>query len=138
MVLELAGNVPGPVSHVTLWEFDALTQLNVTWPAGTVSGVGLKALLLTVSAVVWEFDALTQLNVTCPAGTVSGVGLKALLLTVSAVVWPPGLLPVELLHAATNAATASSVAAVRAKRITPPRVSSGQTCYSYPRSEERR
>src|ERR1044072_3268190 len=99
MVLELAGNVPGPVSHVTLCEFDALTQLNVT----------------------------------CPAGTVSGVGFKELLLTVSAVVCPPGLLPVELLHAATNAATASSVAAVRAKCIAPPRVSSGQTCYSYPR-----
>ncbi|HZE94413.1 MAG TPA: hypothetical protein VEZ49_06860 [Gemmatimonadales bacterium] len=52
MVDEFAGKAAGPVSHVTLCELDALVHVNVTWPAGTVSGVGLKKLLLTVRLVV--------------------------------------------------------------------------------------
>lgn len=52
MVDEFAGKAVGPVSHVTLCEFDALLHVNVTCPAATVSGVGLNELLLTVRLVV--------------------------------------------------------------------------------------
>src|SRR2546423_6525447 len=93
MVDEFAGSVPGPVSHVTLCEFDA-------------------------------FD---HVNVTCPAATVSGVGLKELLVTVMLVLCPPVLLPVELLHAATNAAPIATATIIRPNRITPPGFPSRRT-----------
>jgi hypothetical protein len=49
IVKDGAGNVPGPVSHVTLCELEAFTQVKATESAATaVSGVGLKELLLTV------------------------------------------------------------------------------------------
>jgi len=47
MVAEFAGNVPGPLSQVTLWPSEGLDQLNVTWPALTVSGVGVKKSFFT-------------------------------------------------------------------------------------------
>jgi len=48
---ELAGKVPGPVSHVTLWVVEPLAHENVTFPAGTVSGAGEKEKLATVIVV---------------------------------------------------------------------------------------
>jgi hypothetical protein len=46
-----AGNVPGPLSHASVCPFDGVAQLNVTAPADTVSGVGLKKSLPTVMVV---------------------------------------------------------------------------------------
>jgi len=51
IVLELAGSVAGPVNHVTLCPLEAELQVNVTVPAGTVSGVGENELFVTVSDV---------------------------------------------------------------------------------------
>ena len=48
IVEEFVGNVPGPVSHVTLCELEAFTHVKTTVSAAAaVSGVGLKTLLLT-------------------------------------------------------------------------------------------
>lgn len=48
LVMEFGGSGAGPVCHVTLWPLEGVAQVNVTWPAGTVFGVGLKKLLPTV------------------------------------------------------------------------------------------
>jgi hypothetical protein len=48
-----AGSVPGVAeSQITEWPFDGVAQVNVTVPAATVSGVGEKKLLLTVTLAV--------------------------------------------------------------------------------------
>jgi hypothetical protein len=46
-----AGSVPGPLSHVRVCPFDGVAQRNVTDPAGTVTGVGLKKSLPIVMSV---------------------------------------------------------------------------------------
>jgi hypothetical protein len=48
----LAGNVPGPLSHVRVCPFEGVFQEKVTVPAGTVLGVGLKKSLPTVMVVL--------------------------------------------------------------------------------------
>jgi len=48
---EFVGNVPGPVSQVTLCVTASAAQSNVIFPAGMVSGVGENELLATVIVV---------------------------------------------------------------------------------------
>jgi hypothetical protein len=47
-----AGNVPGPLSHTRVCPFDGVLHENVTVPADTVLGVGLKKSLPTTIVVL--------------------------------------------------------------------------------------
>src|SRR5579859_1425944 len=99
MFPEFGGNVPGPVSQVTLCVTEAAAHWNVTVPCVTVSGVGVKLLPPMPTVIV----------VVCPPGGGGGGGGGA----------GGGLLyPVLLPQAA-----ATAIAAIASKRtifITPP------------------